>query len=195
MLTIPHQDFTPYLPPGVRWIRGQLERGSSGFLHWQVVIAVVKKGSLSTVRGLFGPCHAELTRSNKAEEYVFKEETAISGTRFELGVRPINPADPVDWEDVWERAKRGKLEEICPFVRVKSYRTLRAIASDYARPECVSRSCLVFWGPTGTGKSHRAWDEAGEHAYPKSSRTKFWDGYQGQENVVIDEFRGKNQYY
>ena len=27
-------------------------------------------------------------------------------------------------------------------------------------------------------------------AYPKDPATKFWDGYQGQKNVVIDEFRG-----
>lgn len=27
-------------------------------------------------------------------------------------------------------------------------------------------------------------------AYPKDPRTKFWDGYNGQEHVVIDEFRG-----
>jgi len=48
----------------------------------------------------------------------------------------------------------------------------------------------VFWGPTGTGKSRRAWDEATLDAYPKDPRTKFWDGYNGQRNVVIDEFRG-----
>lgn len=27
-------------------------------------------------------------------------------------------------------------------------------------------------------------------AYPKDPRTKFWDGYQDQAHVVIDEFRG-----
>lgn len=27
-------------------------------------------------------------------------------------------------------------------------------------------------------------------AYPKVPSTKFWDGYQGQESVIIDEFRG-----
>ena len=52
------------------------------------------------------------------------------------------------------------------------------------------RQCFVYWGPTGTGKSRRAWDEAGVEAYCKDPRTKFWDGYQVEENVVIDEFRG-----
>lgn len=52
------------------------------------------------------------------------------------------------------------------------------------------RTTKVYWGPTGTGKSHRAWEEAGPDAYPKNARTKFWDGYRGQENAVMDEFRG-----
>lgn len=48
----------------------------------------------------------------------------------------------------------------------------------------------MFWGPTGTGKSHRAWEEAGVEAYSKDPRTKFWCGYRGQRNVIVDEFRG-----
>lgn len=30
----------------------------------------------------------------------------------------------------------------------------------------------------------------GTQAYIKDPRTKWWDGYMGQENVIIDEFRG-----
>lgn len=63
----------------------------------------------------------------------------------------------------------------------------------------MERTCHVFWGRTGTGKSRRAWEEAGFEAFAKDPRTKFWDGYQGEEHVVIgkklseliiDEFRG-----
>lgn len=54
----------------------------------------------------------------------------------------------------------------------------------------MERSCIVFWGPTGTGKSRTAWKLAGLSAYPKDPRTKFWDGYRGQSDVVVDEFRG-----
>lgn len=42
----------------------------------------------------------------------------------------------------------------------------------------------------GTGKSRRAWEEAGLEAYSKDPRSKFWDGYQGEKNVIVDEFRG-----
>lgn len=57
-------------------------------------------------------------------------------------------------------------------------------------PIGIERTVNVYWGSTGSGKSHRAWGEAGPHSYPKDPRTKFWDGYNGHEHVVIDEFRG-----
>lgn len=49
----------------------------------------------------------------------------------------------------------------------------------------------MFWGATGTGKSRRAWDEASFDAYPKGPTSIWWCGYNGQPNVVMDEFRGQ----
>jgi len=80
--------------------------------------------------------------------------------------------------------------EIEDSIRFQHYRTIRQIAADFAQPVGMERSCRVFWGRTGTYKSTRAWQEAGVDVYGKDPRTKFWCGYRGQENVVIDEFRG-----
>jgi len=192
LLTIPQHEFVPYLPPQCQWIKGQLEVGdSTGYSHWQCVVALKKKGSLSSVKSIFGNgIHAELTRSEAANEYVGKEETRVEGTPFELGAKPFKRNSAVEWECVWTSAKSGAIEEIPANVRVVSYRTIRAIMSDYSKPVGMERECYVFWGTSGTGKSRRAWDEAGMDAYCKDPRTKFWCGYQAQENVVIDEFRG-----
>jgi len=55
----------------------------------------------------------------------------------------------------------------------------------------VEREIYCFWGRTRTGKSRRAWEEAGIDAYPKGPTSIYWDGYDGQKHVVMDEFRGK----
>ena len=192
ILTIPHHCFTPYHPPGVKFIRGQLERGDGGFLHWQLLVGLEAKRTLRQVKEIFGrECHAELSRSSAANDYVWKEATAVDNTQFEFGALSFRRNEKKDWESVWERAKEGNLDAIPADVRVVSYRTLRAIASDHAKPVGMVRSVEVFWGATGTGKSRRAWEEAGEEAYCKDPRSKFWDGYQSQNHVVIDEFRGK----
>lgn len=95
-----------------------------------------------------------------------------------------------DWDAIWQLAIDGKLDEIPAEVRVQNYRTLRTIRADYAKPVGMVRTCTVLWGATGTGKSQRAWAEAGLESYPKDPNTKFWDGYTGQKHVVVDEFRG-----
>lgn len=95
-----------------------------------------------------------------------------------------------DWGKVWDLALEGRILDIEPSIRIQHYRTLRSIAADYCEPVGYERQCFVYWGPTGVGKSRRAWYEAGLDAYPKDPRSKFWCGYNNQEHIVIDEFRG-----
>lgn len=192
ILTIPYLEWKPpsELPVGLSWLRGQHERGDNGYEHWQVLVAFGKKVALKRVKEVFGSkCHAELSRSPAANEYVWKEESRV-GVQFEFGAKPIRRNSRIDWESVWVSAKRGELDAIPGNVRVVSYRTLRAIAADHDKPAAYLRECYVFWGATGTGKSRRAWEEAGLDAYAKDPRTKFWCGYQGERNVILDEFRG-----
>lgn len=116
--------------------------------------------------------------------------TCNIGTQFDFGAKPIRVNSKTDWESVWVSAKAGDLLKIPARIRVVSYRTLRGIAADYCKPVAIVREVHVFWGPTGTGKSRRAWLEAGDDAYCKDPRSKFWCGYQGENHVIIDEFRG-----
>jgi len=192
LLTIPHNAFTPYLPPNVAYIKGQLESGSeTGYTHWQVLVILKRKLRLGGLKELFGTTvHAEPSRSDAANEYVWKEETRIAGTQFELGAAPLSRGRTEDWVAIKEHAKRGRLDDIPGDIFVRNYGNLKRIATDYCEPVAIERTVHVFWGPTGVGKSRRAWAEAGLNAYPKDPRSKFWDGYRGQEHVVIDEFRG-----
>lgn len=192
LLTIPHADFLPYLPPNVAYIRGQLESGSdTGYLHWQVLVILQRKLRLGGLKELFGrTVHAEPSRSNAADEYVWKEDTRIAGTQFELGSRPIKRGNALDWERIRNDAKLGRLDAIPGDIYIRCYGNLKKIAVDNCEPVAVEREVQVYWGPTGVGKSRRAWEQAGLQAYPKDPRSKYWDGYRGQEHVVIDEFRG-----
>jgi len=122
--------------------------------------------------------------------YVWKEDTRVAGTQFELGQLPIHRNNKRDWQQIWDAAKSGNIEDVEVACRVQHYRTLKQISSDYLKPQAQEKVVQVYWGATGVGKSRRAWEEATLDAYPKDPRTKFWCGYRSQENVVIDEFRG-----
>lgn len=101
ILTIPHHCYTPFLPGPIEFTKGQLELGAGGFLHWQLVVCSISNVRLAALKKIYGEsAHAELTRSAAAEEYVWKEDTAVAGTRFQLGTRPVKRNSKRDWEQV-----------------------------------------------------------------------------------------------
>lgn len=204
ILTIPYGDWRPPADadafaadwPALTYIRGQHERAASGYEHWQVYAVARRR---STVVGfkraadLPPSAHVEATRSAAAREYVWKEDTAVPGTRFQYGQLPHRRNDATDWALVRTEAQAGRLDSdaIPPDVFVRYYGSLCRIASNYAVPVAMDRHVDVFWGPTGTGKSYRAYHESGPLAYRKAADSKWWDGYRGQEHCVIEEFAGQ----
>ena len=56
--------------------------------------------------------HCEPSRSNAADAYVWKEETRVEGTQFELGERPFKRKSPTDWADIRDKALAGDLQSI-----------------------------------------------------------------------------------
>lgn len=79
LLTIPLQDFGPiYLPAGVTYLKGQIEQGEGGFKHWQLFVVLQRKLRLRGIKDIFGDrSHCELSRSQAASTYVWKDETGI----------------------------------------------------------------------------------------------------------------------
>jgi len=190
--TIPYSSWEPCQPDGVRWIRGQHERGANtGYEHWQVLVAFSEKKTLAQCKRHFGDAgHWELSRSEAASEYVWKEDTRI-GEQFEFGTKPFKRNSPQEWDNFWESAVSGDILDIPADIRIRHYTTFRRIREDYSKPIGMERTCEVFVGPTGTGKSREAWRAAGLEAFPKDPNSKFWCGYTGEKHVVIDEFRGR----
>lgn len=47
---------------------------------------------------------------------------------------------------------------------------------------------IWIWGPSGYGKSHWARQKLGDKFYAKLAANKWWDKYQGEDNVLIEDF-------
>jgi len=207
-ITLPQYAYTPYLHAKSCYVAGQLERGkagnddsleepSGGYLHWQLICYFNKKVRGSVLEEIFGQkAHIELSRSSAVEKYVWKDDTAIQGTRFELGRKPLKANSAVDHAKMITMAKEGKVGLILeeePEYALRHYSTLRKIEVDFMKPVRQEKICKIFWGPTATGKSHRAWAEAGDEAYPKIPSTVTWDGYRADihKNIIFEEFCGE----
>jgi len=182
------------LKQDIQWLRGQKELGSTtNRPHWQLFVAYKKKIRLGRIKKDFGDrTHAEPSRSESAEAYVFKDDTAIPNTRFELGEKSFNRNSKTDWESAKNKAKLGDLDSVPADVYIKYYRTLKLIAMDnMSKPQDLpSCSGIWIWGPPGSGKSHFARQHYGQSLYLKA-QNKWWDGYQGEKFVLLDDFDTK----
>lgn len=88
------------------------------------------------------------------------------------------------------------MEEIDAQIYICHYKTLKTIASDHQPLPSVlddPRVGVWYWGKTGTGKSHAARMDFPD-AYLKVANTKWWCGYNGEDNVIIDDFDKAHDY-
>ncbi|KAI3632020.1 hypothetical protein MIR68_009856 [Amoeboaphelidium protococcarum] len=142
-----------------------------------------KKVTLTKAKSFFpNQSHLEQSRSQAADDYVWKEDTRVPGTQFELGERPVQRNRQEDWNQVWQQAVEGEVDQIPADIRIRCYNQIRRIGMDHmvARPR-PNISVKVFYGVSGSGKTFGAVQQLGDEYYDKLPTTKFWDGYKGEK--------------
>jgi hypothetical protein len=142
---------------------------------------------LSGLKKICNKAHFEFVRvNNGAHDYCMKEDTRVAGP-WEFGIKPVQRNNKVDWERVWEAAKKGDLESIPADIRVKSIFHLEKVARMHMviPPRTEAKKCYWYYGLTGTGKTLRANTE-NPGAYKKLAN-KWWDGFTGQNAVILDD--------
>jgi len=184
----------PCLKPPVCYLKGQKEVGAGGYEHWQLLVITSRLSTRNQVKLALHPsAHVEASRSAAADDYVWKDDTAVPGTRFEDGARPVNRCNKTDWSSIVNDAKCGNFDAIPPDILLRNYSAIKRMRVDSMVP--IPREDIVvhvYYGVTGSGKTRRAHEEiAGRDYFDKNPLTKWWDGYRGQKLCLIDEFAGR----
>jgi len=175
----------------------QPEVGESGTPHLQGYFALRNKARLEWIRLRFpARAHYEVARGTPAQNvaYCTKEDSRAAGADpWQCGEVPAGKGARTDLEDVAAEivVKRRRLADVAadfPAEFVKYAHGLSALSSILARPR--AQKTVVYWlyGSTGCGKS-RAAHRLAPSAYWKMGGTKWWDGYEGHEDVIIDDYR------
>jgi len=163
-------------------------------LHLQGYAEFDKPKRMSTLKKAFPTMHIEERKGSQKQaiDYCKKD-----GDWHEEGVLK-QQGKRSDLEDVASDIFKGNsLSDIAgahptQFIKyAKGIKELRASTftdRPYDKPPVVT----WIWGPAGTGKTRSAF-EAHESVYIKDG-TMWWDGYEQQEAIIIDDFDGKWPY-
>ncbi|AYP28888.1 MAG: helicase [Circoviridae sp.] len=173
----------------VKYRMYQLETGESGTPHLQGVLVFKNARIFKSVKSLLPECHLEPTKSVSASiAYCSKEDGRLDGP-WEHGDRP-EQGKRTDLAAACDRILSGEsIADIStdePALVVRNHRGLQFLAMLHSKQRKWEMDVQVFWGPTGTGKTRKAFEEAPDAFWKEKG--DWWDGYVDQEDVIWDEF-------
>lgn len=176
----------------------QLEQGEQGLVHIQGYVEFAERSTLQHVRSIMPRIHWEQRRGTRdeARNYCRKEDSRLAGP-WEFGSFGSTQGRRTDLLDAKLLIDSGAtMAEVADkhfgvFIRhskgLHEYKRLRFEPRDF------KTFVIVLYGPPLSGKSSFVHANA-PNAYwvqPPSQGTQvWWDQYDGQEDVVIDEFSG-----
>lgn len=186
----------------------QYEKGESGTPHFQGYLQAHKVIRLTGVRKIleaagYANAHVEVKKGTvqQATDYCRKEEGRIDGP-WEFGKLPEKKPGQGKRNDLHAlrdavKAKRKFVDiadddELMP-VLAKHHKFEAKLRAAYERQDSLDFRKVdveVLWGTTGTGKIRKAMD-AGAFKWSPSDKTEWWDGYEQEEVLLIDEFYGQ----
>lgn len=180
-----------FLHEEMAYLMGQREKcPTTGREHWQFCGAFNTKKTLRAAKLLLPHgCHIEPAKSEAVHAYCHKDETYIEGTRFKYGELPLRRNNKTDWDLIKKKAIEGDLDNIPSDIYIRYHFQLESIYKKHLKPITRDIEVILIWGPPGTGKTHKAIEMA-PNAYMKLNTNKWWDGYQEQLDVIIDDFSG-----
>lgn len=171
----------------VRYLIVGDEVGEKGTPHCQGYVYFENKKSFNQVKDLLPKgVHLEKSKGSAAQnqKYCSKEQTKI-----ELGVCP-QQGKRKDIDVIRDLIRDGKrLREIVEVA--SSYQAIRTAEKIFEHKENKRHwPTEVYWyhGPTGSGKSRKAFEVAPD-AWISGESLKWWQGYDGHEDVILDDFR------
>lgn len=168
------------------------EIGESLTPHLQGYVSFACQKTMSALKKYSQRAHWEIARGTpkQAADYCCKD-----GDVFEKGDRPMSDKEKGECgkqsiKERWDLAKAGSFEQLPPEC-IKTYEYIRR--RSYVPTDRTELENIWIQGPSGCGKSRFCRDN-----YPvfySKPMSKWWDGYDLEDVVVLDDFDPKHAEY
>lgn len=166
----------------------------TGRKHFQGFLQCEKRKRFTAMKKLVGDgVHLEKRRgtAQEAHDYCNKEESRVNGPWY-AGEMSKEAGRGQKLVELMKMAGEGKAEvEIAdadPATWARNYRAIGRYSSLKAKKRMWEMENKCFWGDAGAGKTRLVY-ETEPDVFSKPSG-KWFDGYAGEEAVLIDDFTG-----
>lgn len=186
----------------------QYEQGAQGTYHWQGYVELKNRKTFNQLKRLMLPpglsCHMENRRGSQQQaiDYCKKSEGRVpEAVPYEFGTpkesNQGSRTDIIEFRDAIRSGKRTReLVEEHP-MSLARYGKFAATVRSLYRPE-KEEPCKIYLliGPPGCGKTRSVMEQFKGPTkddlfkVPLNGKTMWFDGYDGQDNVLIDDFAG-----
>jgi len=185
----------------MKYLVYQLEEGDSGTPHFQGFVQFKRECSLANAKKRIGQnAHLEIRSKGtpqQAADYCKKEPRLKPPVEYGIlskgqGTR----MDVIKFRDAIRAGKRKReLIEEMPNAYSRFVQFYREVVL-LEMPKTIKRQTLLFYGDTGAGKTLRArncpeFKKDGFWSLPISNDKIWFDGYDEDKNVLLDDFAGK----
>lgn len=163
---------------------------TTGTPHLQGYMQFEKKKYFSTIVKYLPGCHISKAFGSSQDNinYCNKLDTEYYEWGIVRSIARGRAKQQADWDFLLSKAEKGDLtyiRENHPREFLIYFNTFNKIKLANLHPEPVVRKCYWLFGKPGIGKS-RVCQQIWPDAYWKAAN-KWWDGYSGQQCVVLDD--------
>jgi len=174
------------------------EKGASGTPHLQGYLHLKHAITFQALKRYLPTAHIERARGSGTQNQAYCTKDADF---FEVGELPADggvaggEASKKVWANILSAAETGNWDFLKhEYPRVWVTMSEKLISKRVPNTTVQDGEITNEWwfGSTGTGKSRLAWEKYGTICYQKMLN-KWWDGYDSQDVVVIEEWSPKNE--
>lgn len=182
----------------VSYIIYQLEVGENNTQHFQGYVQFDRRKTLLSAKRTIGRrAHLQIARGTPQENVTYCSKVPQIRGPYSRGAISISGQrnDILQFVEAVKTASTdAQLVEGFARQFLQYSKAIDRIRNAYIVPRSWEMDNTVYWGPSGSGKTRRATQEAGNDVYFVSkgdgNQVTWFDGYTGQETVILDDFYG-----
>lgn len=187
--------FTDSVPDPINYVIVGHEEGDSGTYHLQGYAQFTKALVFNTIKRLFPRAHIEAVKGTVKQAIDYCKKDGNFDEYGELRTQGKKSSNKAAYEKIKERinVNRDPLINVIRDCENTAQVKFAEIMEKYVSigDDVSKKEVFWFFGPTGSGKTRMAFEMSNkESLWMSSENLKWFDGYSGQEDVIVDDFRG-----